>query len=155
MPKNREKASKAKTQAENFADIEAYARDAAARGESQSSAAATLGINRAKFRLICAAFEKPIDWPSPGQSAAQQRASEDRRGVAFPKAVAALQRGSERIKANSQRTIDGRTGSIEYLSKFYGVSARTVYRRLAAGKTLEEALKGGGVGMIKEQEIDP
>lgn len=152
MPKIR--ASEAKTKAENFADIESYAREAAARGESQSSVAATLGINRAKFRLICAAFEKPIDWPSPGQSVAQQQASEKRRGVAYPKAVAALQRGAQRIKENSQRTIDGRTGSIQYLAQFYGVSPRTVYRRLKDGKTLEEAFKGDGLAMIKEKEID-
>lgn len=153
MPNN--KASEGKSKAKNIADIESYAREAAARGESQSSAAAALGFNRAKFRLICAAFEKPIDWPSPGQSAAQQQASENRRGVAYPKAVAALKRGSKKIKENSQRTIDGRTGSIEYLSQFYDVSPRTVYRRLKEGKTLEEAFRGGGVAMIKEQEIDP
>jgi hypothetical protein len=66
----------------------------------------------------------------------------------------ALQRGSETIKENSQRTIDGRTGSIQYLAQFYDVNARTVYRRLAAGKTLEEAFKGDGLSLVKELEID-
>ena len=153
MPNNKT-ANKADSHTTDIADIESYARAAARRGESQRSAAAALGINRAKFRLICAAFEKPIDWPSPGQSVAQQQASENRRGIAYPKAVAALQRGSETIKENSQRTIDGRTGSIQYLAQFYDVNPRTVYRRLAAGKTLEEAFKGDGLSLVKEQEID-
>ncbi|MNR43492.1 hypothetical protein D3C85_1621190 [compost metagenome] len=86
---------------------------------------------------------------------AQQQASENRRGVVYPKAVAALQRGSETIKENSQRTIDGRTGSIQYLAQFYDVNPRTVYRRLAAGKTLEEAFKGDGLSLVKELEIEP
>lgn len=152
MPNNK-KASSANLNTTNIADIESFAREAARRGESQRSAAAALGLNRAKFRLICAAFERPIDWPSPGQSAAQQQASENRRGVVYPKAVAALKRGSERIKEISQRTIDGRTGSIQYLAQFYDVNPRTVYRRLAAGKDIEEAFKGDGMSLIKEIEL--
>lgn len=121
--------------------IEVQIRDAAARGLSQRHAAELLGINREKFREMCQAIQPPVQWPARNQSIGCKISYESRRGHATEAQMKALQGSWERKSARHARTLDGRTGSIEYLAQFYPVGARTIYRRLKAGKTLEEAVR--------------
>lgn len=122
-------------------DIEAFARLSAKNGISQRQTAETLGINREKFRDICALFQPLIEWPGRNQSLGYKLAAEAKRGVVIPSAVAAMHSGLRRKAALTHLTIDGRTGTPEYLAQFYPVSARTIRRRMKTGKSIEEAVK--------------
>ncbi len=121
--------------------IETSIREAAARGLSQRHAAELLGINREKFRDMCQAIQPPVEWPARNQSIGCKLAYESRRGHATEAQMQGLRGAWAKQSAQHARTLDGRTGSISYLSGFYSVSARTIYRRLKAGMTLQEAVK--------------
>lgn len=122
-------------------DLEARIRECAARGLSQRRAAELLGVNREKFRNMCEAIQPPVRWPGRNQSVDCKRAYEARRGNATPEQLQALRKAQATNIAKHARTLHGRTGSIEYLAQFYSVGARTIYRRLKAGKSLEEAVR--------------
>lgn len=122
------------------AEIEKKARALAAKGYSMTAAAKAMQTSFRRLRELCASLIKPIHWPH--RSISQQEVITKRKGVLRPGQKEGLKRGTQSRRSKGRHTVDGRTGNIDYLATFYGVSPRTVYRRMQKGLTVEQALKG-------------
>lgn len=118
--------------------LEAFIRDAAARGWSKTQTAAALGMHKQKFwdllRLLPA-----FKWAPKGHTLGNKLGNESKRGVAYPKVMAAARVAQQARRDQHRRTVHGRSGSLEELATLCTVSARTIRRRLAAGQTPEQA----------------
>lgn len=118
--------------------LEAFIRDAAARGWSKTQTAEALGMNKQKFwemlRLLPA-----FTWAPKGHTLGNKLGNESKRGHRYPKVMAAAKAAQEARRQQGRRTVRGHTGSLEELATLCTVSARTIRRRLAAGQTPEQA----------------
>lgn len=111
------------------------------RGHSRAETAKILGIPESRFRRFCKRLPD-LEWPTRSLTRidADRARSECKDSYAYLERN--LQRARETCKAKAKRTVRGFTGDInELLSHFkINLSASTIRRRLAEGKTIEEAL---------------
>jgi len=132
-------------------DTVQFIKESASRGLSKTQVREALGVSRDKFwemlRLI-----PGLSWAPPGQSLGHRLNNESRRGQCTAKLRAALEIGRAKRREKALHEVDGRKGTIEELAQHYKVSASTVRRRMAAGLTLEAALKTPPVENNKRRE---
>jgi transcriptional regulator of acetoin/glycerol metabolism len=113
-------------------DTEAFIRAAAARNWSKRQTASALGINRDKFDLMALALSD-VQWAPPGQTVLRKAILKNGN---FASAGRAKGRASQR--AACLHTVGDHTGTIPELASLAGVTASTLYRRLAT-MSLDEA----------------
>lgn len=111
------------------------------RGHSRAETAKILGIPENRFRRLIERLPDLV-WPirSLTRIDGDRARAECKDSYAYLESN--LQRARETRKANAQRTVRGVTGDIpELLAHFkINLSPSTIRRRLAEGKTIEEAL---------------
>lgn len=113
-------------------ETEAFIRAAAARNWSKGQTASALSIDRKKFDLMAQALPD-VQWATPGQTVLRKAVWNNGN---FAKGRA---KGRASQRAACLHTVGDRTGTIPELASGAGVTASTVYRRLAT-MSLAEAL---------------
>lgn len=111
------------------------------RGHSRAETAKILDIPASRFRRLCERLPD-LDWPTRSLTRIDgDRARAECKG-SYAYLERNLQRARETRKANAKRTVRGFSGDIQELLAHFKIdlSPSTIRRRLAEGKTIEEAL---------------
>lgn len=132
-------------------DTARFITESARRGLSKTQVREALGVSRDKFWEMLKLLPD-LAWAPRGKSLGHRLSNESRRGQCTPKLRAALEIGRARRREKALHEVDGRKGTLEELAQHYKVSASTVRRRLAAGLTLDAALKTPPVENNKRRE---
>lgn len=117
---------------------EEFIRDCAKRGWSKAQTMGALDLNTNTFWAMLECLPD-IVWAKRGTTLGNRQGNAARSKKASPKLEASLERARKARRAKSLYTWEGRTGTIIELAQFSPVSERTIFRRLEAGKSVEEA----------------